>query len=176
MGCQTYFLCCWVPVSMPQILQIDVTLYLLNPDMGLFATDVSTDWINGVNLIQEGHLMWGCLMLLATFLPVAIGSAMFFISEAGWWGFFVYLVVFVPVVAIGTPLYIILTFLTHCIRLVCEEGVHPVDDFDDDHDHVGCCGCDNILRETGPMFIMAEIVGEACPQSILGNDFFLTAE
>ena len=155
--------------------------------MGLWATDVTTDWINGANLIEEGHLVWGWLMVLTPFLPVAVVCWTRILQNIhekwpGCAGFFCCLLSFAPFVAvatlIGTPIYLILTFLTHCIRLVIPEGVHPVhdddDDDDDDEDSVHCCSCDALFREVGPMLIMAEIVGEACPQSMLGNDFFIS--
>ena len=39
------------------------TLYAFPPEVGLFGTDVTTDWVNGVNLIIDGHVIWGTLMV-----------------------------------------------------------------------------------------------------------------
>ena len=75
--------------------------------MGLFGTDVVTDWLNGSNLIQEGQIVWGWVMVLLPFLPGAVVGlyvAWFALKDQEYCKFLLILLFFVPGVVLGTEL------------------------------------------------------------------------
>ena len=53
-----------------QLLSLLVSSPVFSPELGLFSTDVVTDWINGYNLYQDGHVIWGSLTAALPFLPI----------------------------------------------------------------------------------------------------------
>ena len=76
--------------------------------------------------------------------------------------FFIVLLFFVPGVVLGTPLYMAFVMLTSCIKFF-----KP--DLSEDDDGLLCCIDGEAVLFFGPLFRMAEIVGESCPQSMLGR-------
>merc|ERR1719264_1207217 len=46
-------------------------------DIGLFGTDVITDWVNGSNMIKRGDVIWGGIMVSLPFLPMTIALLYF---------------------------------------------------------------------------------------------------
>ena len=119
-------------------------------ELGLFGTDVVTDWLNGSNLIQEGHVRWGWVMVLLPFLPgavVGVWWAWASFSDKKYYWCFLTLLFYVPGVLLGTPLYMAFVMLTSFVKLFKPD-----------------------LDETfAPMLRMGEIVGESYPQSMLGE-------
>ena len=134
-------------------------------ELGLFGTDVVTDWLNGSNLILDGHVRWGWVMVLLPFLPGAVVGV--FIA----WGFFrekrygmcsLTLLFYVPGVLLGTPLYMAFVIFSSCVKLFKPDL--------DDKEKV-LCGLvgGNVVKTGGPLLRMSEIVGESYPQSMLGE-------
>ena len=68
---------------------------------------ICTDWLNGYNLIEEGHVIWGLMTALLPFLPgaiVGLYAAWVFLSEKNYCNFFLNLLFFLPGVVLGTEL------------------------------------------------------------------------
>ena len=136
--------------------------------MGLFGTDVVTDWWNGSNLILEGHDLCGLVMVLLPFLPGAVFVVYFFI-----WDIFhdkkyglVFFVLFFPLaVAGGTVWYIWFALLTSWAKLFNPDWPN----LDDDEDVLGGCLDGEAVKTFGPIWRMARSVLASCPQAILGK-------
>ena len=139
-------------------------LNFANLEIIRFTALFRTDWLNGYNLIEEGHVVWGWVMALLPFLPGAVvGVWMVWTTlKEGEYCMFVFaLLCFVPGVVLGTPMYMAFVMLTSCIKFF-----KP--DLNDDDDLF--CGIDGgAVIIFGPTLRMAEIVGESCPQSMLGR-------
>ena len=139
-------------------------LPLSQSDVGLFVTDIVTDWLNGSNLIYEGHVVWGWVMVLLPFLPGVIA-----IIGLAWQEFqlkeykqcFIILLFFVPGVVLGTPLYMAFVIFASCVKFY-----KPV--LADKEKVLGCFD-ERTLQTYGPGLRMGEIVGESCPQAMLGK-------
>ena len=115
-------------------------------------------------MIDEGHIVWGLITALLPFLPGAVVGVfmMWYYLKRGQYCEFVFaLLFFVPGVVLGTPMYMAFVMLTSCIKLF-----KP--DLDDNDDLFGCIDGYMVLG-LGPMLRMAEIVGESCPQSMIGR-------
>ena len=68
---------------------------------------ICTDWLNGYNLIEEGHVVWGLMTALLPFLPGAIVGfyvAWLAFREKNYCMFFLILLFYVPGVVLGTEL------------------------------------------------------------------------
>ena len=132
--------------------------------MGLFGTDVVTDWLNGSNLIQEGHVVLGWVMALLPFLPgavVGIYTVWYFFHGKEYRNFFITLLLYVPGVVLVTPVYMGFIIFTICVKFFKPDL--------DDEDEVLCGIKGKAVKGIGPMWRMGEIVGESYPQSMLGN-------
>ena len=89
-------------------------------ELGLFGTDVVTDWLNGSNLIQEGQVAWGLLMVMLPFLPGAVVGVYVVWSlfhKKEYFKFFLSVLFYVPGVVLGTPYYMIIVILASCVKL-----------------------------------------------------------
>ena len=128
-------------------------------------TDIVTDWLNGSNLIYEGHVVWGWVMVLLPFLPgviAFIGLAWQAFKDKDYKQCFLILLFFVPLVVLGTPLYMGFVIYTSYFKFFKPGGLgdkEKVLGFFDNRD----------LKTYGPGFRMGEIVGESCPQAMLGK-------
>ena len=74
-----------------------------------------TDWVNGANLIMDpdGHIIWGTIMCIMPFAPMAIIGPVIGIEwnkkeHTGCCGKMVMLMLYLPGVAIATPIYMVL--------------------------------------------------------------------
>ena len=108
--------------------------------------------------------MWGWVMVLLPFLPAAVVGVVSmwdFLNRGKYINFFFALLFFVPGVVLGTPLYMAFVMLTSCIKLVKPDLT--------DEDDLFCCFDGKSVFFFAPMLRMAEIVGESCPQSMLGR-------
>ena len=89
-------------------LSIVIQMFLtLSPEVGLFGTDVTTDWVNGANLIIDGDVIWGSCMVALPFLPAAIAGLLWIwmcLAERNWCNVLLSTILYVPCVLIGTPL------------------------------------------------------------------------
>ena len=68
---------------------------------------IRTDWLNGYNLIEEGHVVWGLMTALLPFLPgavVGLYAAWLAFEEKKYCIFFLILLFYVPGVVLGTEL------------------------------------------------------------------------
>ena len=115
----------WGPAQDSHIWSVDKIdvgcLSYFLPDIGLFGTDVFTDYWNGGNLIASGDVIWGGIMVSLTFLPMTIFLlyfAFFCLSkkEDRWVG--VFLLLLLPLlVAIATPTYMIFIIVAGFAKL-----------------------------------------------------------
>ena len=111
--------------------------------------------------------MWGLITALLPFLPGAVLGVVLMwynLKEGEYPQFFFVLLFFVPGVVLGTPMYMAFVMLTSCIKFF-----KP--DLNDDDELLGCIDGESVIH-FGPMLRLAEIVGESCPQSMLGR-FYL---
>ena len=72
-----------------------------------------TDWVNGANLIldPDGHIIWGTIMCLMQFAPMAIVIPVIQsdeIEKAGCCERMAMMMVYLPSVAVATPFYMAL--------------------------------------------------------------------
>ena len=139
---------------------------VISPELGLFSTDVVTDWINGYNLYQDGHVIWGSLTAALPFLPIAIAGiflAYMACYKAKWWQRFVTLLLYIPGVLICTPLYMLYVLVIGFVKVWKPEQ----------KDDLLFCG---INMDSGliitPILRMGEVVAESYPQSVLGRFLF----
>ena len=154
-----------------QLLSLLVSLSVFSPELGLFSTDVVTDWVNGYNLFQDGHVIWGSLTAALPFLPILIAGlfvAFVFYKEKDWCYLFTTLLFFVPGVLIGTPLYMLYVLVIGFVKVWKPE---------EKDDHRFCCMKINeyFVTVLPPVLRMAEVVAESYPQSVLGR-FLLNGE
>ena len=130
--------------------------------MGLFGTDIVTDWLNGYNLIQEGHVMWGWVMVLIPFVPGAVVGVWFvFANSQDYRRRPIILLLYAAGVVFGTPLYMTFVMFTFCVKLFNPDLRHT--------DEVFSCIDGNMVHFFGPLFRIGEMVGESYPQSMLGK-------
>ena len=126
------------------------------PEVGLFGTDVTTDWINGANLINNGDTIWGALMVAAPFTPAAIfclWGGYQLLDNKEWCKFLLGFIFFVPAVVVLTAGNIITVLFSGCKKI-----------FDPD------VGDESELSPTSPAFLrIAEVATESYPQSVLGK-------
>ena len=138
--------------------------------------DVSTDWVNGANLIEDGDTIWGLIMVLLPFTPVAIVGFMIVLFAfacgcwSGWKGCCLgplALVLYIPGVVLGTVGYMLFVLVTGFLKVLNPE-VETLSE--EDLEDALICGLDGekILR-IPPLLRMAEVATESYPQSILGE-------
>ena len=115
--------------------------------------------MNGYNLIEEGHTIWGTIMCILPLVPVGIiGPLAFFAGQDNkFFAIFLILFFYVPTVLIGTVGY---------IGFVLIAGAWRVWRPDLKANEEELFGFDFMLA-VGMRFV--EIVTESCPQSMLGN-------
>ena len=126
------------------------------PEVGLFGTDVTTDWVNGANLINNGDTIWGALMVVAPFTPAVLWCLFLgytFLEDKEWCKILLGFIFFVPAVVFFTAGYMLIVLVSGCAKVV-----YP-DDVEDDE-----------LDEKSPAFLrIAEVAAESYPQSVLGK-------
>ena len=108
--------------------------------------------------------MWGLITALLPFLPgavVGVWRMAYLLTEGEYCQFFFALLFFVPGVVLGTPMYMAFVMLTSCIKFF-KPDLGASDD-------LFCCIDGDMVLGLGPMLRLAEIVGESCPQSMLGR-------
>ena len=87
---------------------------------GLFGTDVTTDWVNGYNLIKEEHIIWGSFMCIFPFAPAAlVGPVIAFnaLERIRKTRVLVILIFYVPGVLLATPVYMMFIFFAGALKL-----------------------------------------------------------
>lgn len=152
-----------------QLLSLLVSSPVFSPELGLFSTDVVTDWVNGYNLFQDGHVIWGSLTAALPFLPIAIGGlflAFTFYKDRMWRRTFLILLFFVPGVLICTPLYMLYVLGIGFVKVWKPE----------EKDNLRFCGTtldEGLMTFLPSILRMAEVVAESYPQSVLGR-FLIT--
>ena len=140
--------------------------------------DVSTDWVNGVNLIEDGDTIWGLVMSLLPFVPGAIMGFFAVIAAAfdedTWKGKcltgLLGIILYVPGVIICTPLYMLFVLVSGFLKVLNPEiETLPEEDLGKKQ----FCGADggDILK-IPPLLRMAEVAMESYPQSTLGEFHF----
>ena len=87
-------------------------------EVALFGTDVGTDIVNGYNLIEEGHTIWGTIMCLLTLSPIGIvGPILFFTwADNKIRAIFLTILLYVPALPIGTVCYIIFVLVAGVMK------------------------------------------------------------
>ena len=126
--------------------------------------DVITDWVNGSNLIINGDVIWGGIMVSLPFLPMTI--VMLFIAfesiaRKSWKGFLL-LIFLLPSAAFFTPLYIFTVFLAALLRLY-----HPL--IEDEEKVLGGWVDGEAVKHFPAQLRMVEVVGESYPQALVGE-------
>ena len=150
-----------------QLLSLLVSSPVFSPELGLFSTDVVTDWVNGYNLFQDGHIIWGCLTAALPFLPMAIGGlfiAFIAFKKKEWCPLFATLLFFVPGVLICTPLYMLYVLVIGFVKVWKPEHKQK--------DDLPFCGIEiekEFMTVLPSVLRMAEVVAESFPQSVLGR-------
>ena len=133
-------------------------------EVTLFGTDVATDWVNGSNLIEDEHIIWGTVMCILPLVPSAITVPWLAFGPAKlrrWYSIVAFLILYIPLVAIATPLYIGFVLLTGILKVWDPELSQKEDPlFGTDREY---------LIQISSLFRILEIVTESCPQSILGE-------
>ena len=126
----------------------------------MFGTDVITDWVNGSNLIINGDVIWGGIMVSLPFLPMTIvllyGAFVFLADkESRCCGLFL-LLFLLPLAALSTPIYMGFIVLAALVRLFVPQAEE-----------------DELLGGwLSPALRMLKGVGESCPQALLGESPF----
>ena len=129
------------------------------PEVGLFGADVGTDLVNGHNLIKTGDPIWGTLMISLPFLPALILGILLVLMAIGqknWCTLCLVLLFFVPLVALATPLYILLVLIIGLSRVVSPDFSWTFFGFD-------------LTTSLNSMLRMLEVTGESYPQLVLGE-------
>ena len=136
------------------------------PDIGLFGTDVFTDYWNGGNLIASGDVIWGGIMVSLPFLPMTIGllfAAFFWLADKEDWWVGLLLLLFLPLLtAIATPAYWLFIIVAGFVKLY-----KPV--IKDEDELLGGWLSGELVNRFAPVFRMLELVGESYPQALLGE-------
>ena len=151
------------------------------PDVGLFGTDVTTDLVNGVNLIIDGHVIWGICMVALPFLPAAlamVGGVPFFVMMGLPDKFGCCLAVclcsclspilYIPAVLICTAVYILYILISGCVKVLfpdMEDGM----EWEDLRKEVAFGWRLKDFTETPNMLRTAQVVTDSYPQSLLGK-------
>ena len=127
-------------------------------EVALFGTDVGTDIVNGYNLIEEGHIIWGTIMCILPLAPIGILGPLMFFGEANnkFCAIFLILLLYVPAVSFGTVCYILFVLVAGAWKVWRPDLPREKELF-------------GMEIQYAVMFRIAEIVTESCPQSSLGN-------
>ena len=145
--------------------------YCFLPDIGLFALDVVTDWVNGSNLIINGDLIWGGLMVSLPFLPMTIMMLNFaFLGFAQAWCLGLLALIFVlPAAVLATPCYMVIVLFGGILKLYA-----PLYEDAEDIMRGPIAGCWQDFKDSPVDLRMFEMVGESYPQALLGESIFTT--
>ena len=134
--------------------------------------DVTTDFINGANLMNNGDTIWGAVMVALPFAPVAvvgIGVVLAAFHNDGTWGKkgLLYgalsVVLYVPGVVVVTAFYMLFVLSSGLAK-----GWNPKIEYRPDREVFLCFDGDTIAKWP-PILRMVEVVGESYPQAVLGN-------
>ena len=119
--------------------------------------------MNGYNLIEEGHTIWGTIMCALPLAPIGIIGPLLILNEADnkLCTILLILLLYVLAVPIGTVCYIVFVLVAGAMK-VWNPNLSEVEDF------MFGEGGDEFVYGAA-MFRFAEIVTESCPQSSLGN-------
>ena len=115
---------------------------------------------------MNGDVIWGGIMVALPFLPMTV--ALLWISFLGlnnkdnWWKGLLLLIFLLPVVALGTPVYMVFILLAGFGRLVNPQ-------IGDDDEVLGGLMEGDTVKMFAPLFRMVEVVGESYPQALLGE-------
>ena len=150
------------------------------PDVGLFGTDVTTDLVNGVNLIIDGHVIWGICMVALPFTLMAIalvGALPFFVMMMLPDKFGCCLAVcqcsclsailYIPAVLICTPVYILYILISGCVKVFFPD----IESFsEEDLDEKVAFGWRlEDFAEYPNLLRTAQVATDSYPQSVLGK-------
>ena len=148
--------------------------HIVHSDVGLFGLDVTTDFINGANLMNNGDTIWGAVMVALPFAPVAVAGIgvtplMVASINEGKWGKkgLLYgalsLVLYVPGVVVVTAFYMLFVLSSGLAKVW-----NPKIEYRPDREVFLCFDGDTIAKWP-PILRMVEVVGESYPQAVLGN-------
>jgi len=96
-------------------------------DLVLFTVDVATDFVNGAELIKNNHLFWGSLMMIFIILPMImflVYGYIYYVMYKQLRPFnmrllilqtLLFLILWLPMAALMTPIYIVFVILA-CVR------------------------------------------------------------
>ena len=143
-------------------------------DVGLFGLDVTTDYVNGANLINNGDTIWGAILVTLPFLPMAlVGFALLLyvmVEEIDDDPRLVRcskrllaVVLYVPGVILSTALYMLFVLTAGFAKVLNPE----IESQPDRELFLGIDG-DDIARYPA-LLRMGEVVGESYPQAAIGN-------
>ena len=119
----------------------------------MFGTDVTTDWVNGYNMIMDDNVIWGTVMCILPFAPMAIvGPPLVYanLDKGKCCRVLAILIFYIPFVVIATPIYMGFVLFTGALKLW--NGMDGED-----------------FNSNSALLRISEIVTESCPQSILGE-------
>ena len=137
------------------------------PDIVLFATDIVTDWVNGANLIKNGDLIWGGIMVSLPFLPMTIAllwgtfSILADEEEPRWQGVLL-LILLLPAAVVATPIYMVFVLFIGFVKIY-----KP--DINDEDELLGGHLKGKNAKVFPALLRMSEMVGESYPQALLGE-------
>ena len=140
-------------------------------DVGLFGLDVTTDYVNGANLINNGDTIWGAILVTLPFVPMALLGFAFLL-----FGDFdgknrltrcskrlLALVFYVPGVVLSTALYMLFVLTAGFAKVLNPE-------IESQPDRELIPGFDgDVIAKFPPFLRMGEVVGESYPQAAIGN-------
>ena len=140
----------------------------------MFGTDIVTDWVNGRNLIVNGDVIWGGIMVVLPFLPMTV--ALLWISFLGlnnkdnWWKGLLLLIFLLPASVLGTFVYMGAVLLDALAKLHSPlTSVMPVVK-EEEGTWMMLGGLEIWAFKWWPVLLrMVEVVGESYPQTLLGE-------
>ena len=120
--------------------------------------------MNGYNLIEEGHTIWGTIMCALPLAPIGIIGPLIILEDADnkLCAILLILLLYVLAVPIGTVCYIIFVLVAGLMK-VWNPDLSEVDD------DIMFVGDGEDIVNYAVLFRIAEIVTESCPQSSLGT-------
>ena len=142
-------------------------------DVGLFGLDVTTDYVNGANLINNGDTIWGAILVTLPFVPMALLGLVFLLGVMV--GFdddnrlvrcskrLLAVVLYVPGVILSTALYVLFVLTAGFAKVLNPE----IESQPDRELFPGFNGED--IANFPPLLRMGEVVGESYPQAAIGN-------
>ena len=89
-----------------------------------------------------------------------------------WWQGPLALLLYIPGVVIGTPIYMIIVLVSGCVKVVKPELASTPEDDSEDKSYFCCIDGDiifNMVAKWTPMLRMGEVATESYPQSVLGE-------